>query len=91
MEFLMMLTGIVTGAAAASIVLLGWAASQLRWLAAHCHQHITYWREEAEDARAVVTRLREQHAADPSHSHQCQPTIGARDSPLCPARLGSSC
>jgi hypothetical protein len=64
MEFLMILTGIVAGAAAASVVILGWAASQLRWLAAHCHQHTTYWREEAERAKAVAAWLREQHAAD---------------------------
>lgn len=52
MEFLMILTGIATGAAVASLAGLVWAASQLRWLAAHCHQHITYWREEAERAKA---------------------------------------
>jgi hypothetical protein len=51
MEFLVMLTGILIGAAAASLVLLGWAASQLRWLAAHCTMQIAYWREEAERAR----------------------------------------
>jgi hypothetical protein len=51
MEFLVMLTGMLTGAAAASIVLLGWAASQLRWLTAHCSMQIAYWREEAERAR----------------------------------------
>jgi len=45
MDFLMVLTGIVTGGAAASLVVFGWAASQLRWLAAHCHQHVTYWRQ----------------------------------------------
>ena len=46
-----MLTGMLTGAAAASLVLLGWAASQLRWLTAHYSQQIAYWREEAERAR----------------------------------------
>lgn len=46
-----MLTGMLIGAAAASLVLLGWAASQLRWLAAHCSKQIAYWREEAEQAR----------------------------------------
>lgn len=46
-----MLTGMLIGAAAASLVLLGWAASQFRWLAAHCGKQIAYWREEAERAR----------------------------------------
>ena len=64
MELLMMLTGIVTGAAAASLVILGWAASQLRWLAAHCDQQITSWRREAEQARAIAAWLRAQHIAD---------------------------
>jgi hypothetical protein len=64
MEFLMMLAGIVTGGAAASLVVFAWAASQLRWLAAHCHQHVTYWRQEAERAKATAARLREQHVAD---------------------------
>ncbi len=50
MEFLVILTGMLIGAAAASLVLLGWAASQLRWLAAHCSKQIAYWREEAERA-----------------------------------------
>jgi hypothetical protein len=64
MEFLMILTGIVAGAAVASFAILGWAASQLRWLAAHCHQHIRYWQREAERAKAIAAALREQHAAD---------------------------
>jgi hypothetical protein len=64
MEFLMMLTGVVTGAAAASLVIFGWAVSQLRWLAGHCHQHITYWREEAERAKAIAAWLREKHVPD---------------------------
>ncbi len=68
MEFLIMLTGIVTGGAAASLLVLGWAASQLRWLTAHCQQHVTYWREEAERAKATAARLREHHAAD-RHIH----------------------
>ena len=46
-----MLTGMLIGAAAASLVLLGWTASQLRWLGAHCTKQIAYWREEAERAR----------------------------------------
>ena len=58
MEFLAMLAGLVTGAAAASLVVSGLAASQRRWLAAHCHQQITYWRREAEQARATAARLR---------------------------------
>jgi hypothetical protein len=70
MEFLMMLTGIVTGAAAASLVAFGWAASQLRWLTAHCHQHVSYWREEAERAKTTAARLREQHVAD-RHNSLC--------------------
>jgi hypothetical protein len=46
-----MLAGILIGAAAASLVALGWAASQLRWLSAHCNQQIAYWRNEAQRAR----------------------------------------
>jgi len=64
MEFLILLTGIVTGAAAASLVVFGWAASQLRWIAAHCRQHVTYWRLEAERAKATAAWLHEQHAAN---------------------------
>jgi hypothetical protein len=64
MEFLILLTGIVTGAAAASLVVFGWAASQLRWIAAHCRQHVTYWRLEAERAKATAAWLREQHVAN---------------------------
>jgi hypothetical protein len=51
MGFLVMFTGMLIGAAAVSLVLLGWVASQLRWLAAHCSKQIAYWREEAERAR----------------------------------------
>ena len=47
---MVMLTGMLIGAAAASLVLLGWAARQLRWLAAHCSKQIAYWREEAQRA-----------------------------------------
>lgn len=58
-----MLTGVLIGAAAASLVALGWAASQLRWLGAHCNQQIAYWRNEASRARAAAAWLREQQAA----------------------------
>jgi len=51
MEFFVIVTGILIGAAAASLVLLAWAASQLRWLTAHCSKQIAYWHEEAERAR----------------------------------------
>lgn len=64
MEFLVMLTGMLIGAAAASLVLLGWAASQLRWLAAHCSKQIAYWRAEAERAPRNDTR-----AAPAYHGH----------------------
>ena len=64
MEFLILLTGIVTGAAAASLVVLGWAASQLRWIAAHCRQHVTYWRLEAERAKATAVWLCEQQVSN---------------------------
>lgn len=64
MEFLILLTGIVAGAAAASLVVFRWAASQLRWIAVHCRQHVTYWREEAERAKATAALLRQQHVAD---------------------------
>jgi hypothetical protein len=63
MAFLMLLIGIATGAAAASLAVFGWAAGQLRWIAAHCRQHVTYWREEAERAKATAAWLREQRAA----------------------------
>jgi hypothetical protein len=59
-----MLTGILIGAAAASLVALGWAASELRWLGAHCHQQIAYWRDEARRAATAAAWLREQHAPD---------------------------
>lgn len=56
MEFLMILTGMLIAAAVTALVVFSWAASQLRWLAAHCHQHLTYWRKEAERARVAVAR-----------------------------------
>jgi hypothetical protein len=52
------------GAAAASLVAFGWAASRLRWLDAHCRRQIAYWRDEAKRAMAAAAWLREQHAAD---------------------------
>jgi hypothetical protein len=64
MELLIILTVIAAGSAVASFGILAWAASQLRWLAAHCHQHIRYWQREAERAKAIAAALREQHAAD---------------------------
>jgi hypothetical protein len=64
MEFLILLVGIATGAAAASLVVFGWAASQLRWIAAHCRQHVTYWRTEAERAKATAAWHHEQHVAN---------------------------
>jgi hypothetical protein len=63
-ELFAMLTGILIGASAASLVALGWAASELRWLAAHCNYQIAYWRNEAGRARAAAAWLREQQAAD---------------------------
>jgi thioesterase domain-containing protein len=63
MELYVMLTGILIGAAAASLVAVGWAASRLRWLDAHCSHQIAYWRNEASRARAAAGRLREQQAA----------------------------
>jgi hypothetical protein len=59
-----MLTGILIGAAAGSLVALGWAASELRWLSAHCHQQIAFWQSEARRASAAAAWLRERHAAD---------------------------
>jgi hypothetical protein len=59
-----MLTGILIGAAAASLVAVGWAASQLRWLGAHCNYQIAYWQDQARKAGAAAARLREQSAAD---------------------------
>jgi gas vesicle protein len=58
-----LLTGMLIGAAAASLVALAWAASQLRWLGAHCNHQIAYWRDEASRARAAAARLRDQQAA----------------------------
>ena len=59
-----MLTGMLIGAAVASLVTLGWAASELRWLGAHCHQQIAYWRAEARRAAAAAAWLREQRVPD---------------------------
>ena len=59
-----MFAGILIGAAAAALMAFGWAASQLRWLGAHCDQQIAYWREEAKRAMAAAAWLREQQAAD---------------------------
>jgi hypothetical protein len=63
MELFVMLTGILIGAAAASLVAFGWAASQLRWLSAQSNQQIAYWRDEAKRATTAAARLRDQHAA----------------------------
>jgi len=60
---LAMLTGILIGAAAASLVAVGWAASELRWLSAHCRQQIAYWQHQAERARSSAAWLAEQHEA----------------------------
>jgi len=59
-----MLTGILIGAAAASLVAVGWAASELRWLSAHCRQQIAYWQHQAERTRSTAAWLVEQHEAD---------------------------
>jgi hypothetical protein len=59
-----MLTGILIGAAAASLVAVGWAANELRWLSAHCRQQIAYWQHQAERARSTAAWLVEQHEAD---------------------------
>ena len=59
-----MLAGILIGAAAASLVAFGWAASQLRWLGAHCNQQIACWQDEARRAMMAAEWLREQHATD---------------------------
>lgn len=58
-----MLTGILIGAAIASLALFGWAASQIRWLDAHCNQQIAYWQDEAKRAMAAAPWLREQRRA----------------------------
>jgi hypothetical protein len=63
-ELFAMFTGILIGAAAASLVAFGWAVSRLRWLGAHCNLQIAYWRTEANRAKAAVAWLREQQAAD---------------------------
>jgi hypothetical protein len=72
-ELYVMFAGILMGAAAASLVALGWATSRLRWLGAHCNLQIAYWRNEANRATAVAAWLREQSAAGPS------PRIGNGD------------
>jgi hypothetical protein len=59
-----MLTGILIGAAAASLVTVGWAASELRWLSAHCRQQIAYWQHQTERARSTAAWLVEQDEAD---------------------------
>ena len=59
-----MLTGILIGAAAASLVAVGWAASELRWLSAHCRQQIAYWQHQAERTRSTTAWLVELHEAD---------------------------
>jgi hypothetical protein len=60
MVALALLTGVLIGAAAASLVALGWAASRFRWLGAHCDYQITHWRNEAIRARTAATQLRAQ-------------------------------
>jgi hypothetical protein len=65
-ELFAMFAGILIGAAAASLVAFGWAASQLRWLGAHCNLQIAHWRNEASQAMAAAAWLREQQAADRS-------------------------
>lgn len=62
MELLVLVAGILIGAAAASLVALAWATSQFGWLGAQCSQQIAYWRDEAEQAAAVTARLCEQRA-----------------------------
>lgn len=57
-----MLAGILIGAATASLVAFCWAVSQFRWLGAHCHQQIAYWRAEASRATATTARLHQQYA-----------------------------
>jgi hypothetical protein len=59
-----MLTGILIGAAAASLIAVGWATSELRWLSAHCRQQIAYWQHQTERARSSAAWLVEQHEAD---------------------------
>jgi hypothetical protein len=63
-ELFVMLTGVLIGAAAASLVAVGWAVGQFRWLSAHCNRQIAYWRDEANRARAAAVWLRDQQAAD---------------------------
>jgi hypothetical protein len=64
MAVLAMLTGILIGGVAASLVAFGWAASERRWLGAHCRQQIAYWQYQAERARSTAVWLREQYEAD---------------------------
>jgi hypothetical protein len=59
-ELFAMFVGILIGAAAASLVAFSWAVSRLRWLGAHCHLQIAYWRNEASQAMAAAAWLREQ-------------------------------
>lgn len=54
-----MFTGILIGAAAASLVAFGWAVSRLRWLGAHCYQQIAYWQGEARQATRAAAWLRD--------------------------------
>ena len=54
MEFVVMLAGILIGAAFASVAVFGLAASQFRWLTAHSRQQIAYWRNRAEQAEAAA-------------------------------------
>ena len=61
MELAAMSAGILIGAAVASLAVFSWATSQLRWLAAHSHQQIAYWRNQAEQAEAAAAWLRDRH------------------------------
>lgn len=67
-----MLTGILIGAATASLVAFGWAASRFRWLDAQCNQQIAYWQNKAKWDMAAAALFREQHAAE-------RPGPGRRD------------
>jgi hypothetical protein len=60
MEFAAIFTVMVIGAAVASLAVFGWAASRLRWLAAHSRVQIAYWRNQAEQAEAAAAWLRDQ-------------------------------
>ncbi|HEX6523740.1 MAG TPA: hypothetical protein VF070_27630 [Streptosporangiaceae bacterium] len=61
MDLAAMSAGILIGAAVASLAVFGWAASQLRWLAAHSRQQIAYWRSQAEQAETAAAWLRDNH------------------------------